>query len=275
MGIASEISLGDDGLDRSHFIATDHPGHLEQILRSGVLGHLRELFSLPVTSLHATTHRIWCVIGNEDVAKPDGYFTRHLELLREISEAGRVSSIVGARAPSGLPGLGLLALAAVVVHAGLLMLGLSAWLPVEFESVHVPNSRIPMMSGMVLGAAAALIWFLALFFLFFRTSWISWVLVDFLLFGVAGFVLSGPFAAKAANTLLPQPPAQVQELTVVEKICVLHCMKGGSRWTTIHSYRFASARECSPQSREAIELQMKRVRIPPAATLLSIPIKCP
>jgi hypothetical protein len=257
-GVASEISLGDDRLDARYFIATDHPGHLEQVLRSEVVSrHLRELFSLPVASLHATPHRIWCVIETHDVSRPESDFAPHLDLLRKISRADTAPS-AGERESSGLPSLGLLALAAVAIHAGLLMLGLFGWLPAIFETVHMPESRTLQVTGLILGAAAAFFWLLGLLFIFIGSSWVSWVLADFLLFGVIGFVLSGAYAATAANVLLPQPPAQIREMTVVQRVCVLRCISGTRRSSGYRSLIHASDRECSPESRGEIKLKARR-----------------
>jgi hypothetical protein len=257
MGIASEVRTGNAGFDESYFITTDHPGHLEELLASPDLKEcLHKLFSMPVTSLHATPHKMWCEISREDRSKNDDHFASHWELLHQISRATG-TSVANTSGDGAARKLGWAAALVVAVHAGLFSLGVFGFLPTFVDSVHTLSTRDLMAMGAIAGAIAGAAWFLGVVMFFRASSWAPWVMADFVLAGVIGFMLSGIFFVREANIWLPQAAATVHELPVVSKSCTLKCGKG-RRSSRRSSYQFDSDRDCNPQSRQAIMASKKR-----------------
>lgn len=252
LGIASEIGAGNTSSGQRYFIVTDYPGHLERLLASGhVRLHLQQLFRMPVKSLHATPHKIWCVIEWEDVSKPDDHFSQHLALLRQISEA-TCASISRKHALPAPHKHGLDAVFIVAGHAGLLTLGVFGVISVFAGPIDIFDRRTLIVFGAVAGGVAAGAWLLGILTAFRGSSWGPWVVCDFLLCGILGFVLSGIVFVREANIRLPQAVASFKELPVISKVCVLECMNVRHISYGLDSYRFDSDRDCSPHSREAI-----------------------
>lgn len=258
IGMASEISVGNPNFDEHYFITTDFPGHLEQLLASRDLqDHVHALFKLPVKSLHATRRRIWCVIAAKDIAKPDDYFDQHLALLREILEDTRAARVRGHAAP-GWRWQGTAALSAIAVQAGILTVGLSGLLPHFAHSGHTVDAGFLVLMGIAAGLLAAANWVLFVLGLFLGSSWCAWVLADFVLCGLLGFVLSGMFMVREVNIRLPQPDVRIYLQPVVQKSCVLQCQKGRGRRARRSSHPYEGDVACSPSSRQQNLESMRR-----------------
>lgn len=253
IGIASEIRISQQEFDHRYFITTDYPSDLERTLASGqLLVHLKALFALPVKSLHAMPHRIWCIIKKEDLEEPDAYFEQHVELLKAISKCTAQSADYRPGS-SSLRVLGLVALAFISVHAGLFALGILGIFPTLTDSIDIIDSPAWISKGVIAGGAVALVWFFLILHIFQKTSWVCWVIADFFLCGLVGFMLSGVFAIREANTHLPQPLPHVFAQPILQKICVLECKQScGRRCTRRSSYQFQGDASCNPDSRAAI-----------------------
>lgn len=252
LGIASEIDIGHSSFDDKFFITTDYPGHLEQLLASTDLRkHMQLLFRLRVKSVHTTRQRIWCVIARDDFSKPDKNFERHLERLRSISEDSR-ASLARERTPPSWRWRGVAALAFIAVQAGLLTLGVLGFFPTLFDSVHIASKSGLVLTGTIAGLFAAALWLCCIVALFKGSSWIAWVLSDFILCGLLGFLLSAILVVRDVNVEMAQASPTLYEQPVVQKSCVLRCKKGGGRRGRRSSYAFDSAAECSPASRSSI-----------------------
>ncbi len=259
LGIASEIRVTSDEFDKTYFITTDYPNHLEQTLASGkLLTHLQALFALPVKSLHATPRKMWCVIRKDDLQASDSHYAQHFALLAEISKTSSISSGYEV-ASSTSRRLSVTAFIFISIHAGLLTMGLLGAFPTLADSVDMVDAGAWIAKGILLGILLAIVWFFAILHMFRGSSWVCWVLADFVLCGVLGFILSGVFVVREANTHLPQPPAQVFTQPILQKVCVLECKKRcGRRCTRRSSYRFQSDATCSPESRYAIMQEKKQ-----------------
>ena len=255
LGIASEIQVGNDGFDGRYFVTTDFPGHLEQLLASKELqAHVHELLTLPVVSLHTTHHRIWCEIARGDYSKPQDHFEKHLHLLRQI--AGDIqASLTPERSLPAARWRGVAALSVIVVHAGLLMFGMLGFLPTFADSVHTADTGALLRMGLVAGAVAALVWLPSILAVFSGSSWSPWVLTDFLISGLIGFVLAGVHVVREVNVQMPQPEARQYQLPVLQKACTLSCSSGRRSRST---YPFVSDAACSPPQRQKVMAEKKQ-----------------
>ncbi|WP_421694764.1 hypothetical protein [Aestuariivirga sp.] len=254
LGIASEISAGHETFDRTFFITTNFPGHLEQLLASKELqAAVRKLFDLPVKSLHATRRRIWCTLWYKDLHKSDEELAGHLTLLKDISAASQ-ASFARERAPAAWRWRGGAALLFIALQAGVLMFGLLGSFPAYFDWAQTVNTYSLAVTGLAAGVIAAILWTSFIIVVFSESPWTSWVLADFVLFGFLGFVLSGMVVLREVNVMAPQPAATVYLQPVVEKICVLQCKMGRRRRARRLSYTFHTDSDCAPQRREEIRL---------------------
>lgn len=258
IGLSSEIKVGNPKFDEHYFLTTDFPGHLEQLLASEELQrHIHELFKLPIKSLHVTRHRIWCVIGYGDVSRGDDYFDTHLALLREILEDTRASRVRGLASP-GWRWQGGAAFAFIAVQAGLLTLGVLGFLPAYADSIHTADMGWLVVLGTAAGLLAAVIWLCLIGALFGGSSWSAWVMADFVLCGLLGFVLSGMTVVRDVNVQLSQPEAGIYEQPVLQKICVLYCKKGSRKRAQRRSYTYDTEAACAPSSRQQIMVSKQR-----------------
>ncbi|MBY0355087.1 MAG: hypothetical protein K2Q12_05085 [Rickettsiales bacterium] len=258
IGIAHEMNISDAAFDKKYFITSDYPLHLEQILASGkMLADVKALFALPVKSLHATSHRIWCTIRKEDMHSHDTHYTKQIRRISRISEATQKDSLQQESAGSSRK-LGVIAFLFICVHAGLLTVGVFGALPTMVDSNDTVDVDVLVIKGATFGCIVGAVWFLAMMKIFRKSSWVCWVFVDFIMCGIAGFILSGIIFTREANTRLLQPAAQIFSQPITQKICVLKCQKScGSRCTRHSSYRFQSDATCSPQSRQNIMNEKK------------------
>jgi hypothetical protein len=251
-GIASEIDVGHSSFDKRFFITTDFPGHLERLLASPDLRkHLQGLFRFRVKSLHATRHRVWCVISRDNFSKPDKHFHRHFELLGRISEDSR-ATLAREQTPPAWRWRGVAALCFIAVQAGLLTHGVLAFLPGFIDTAHTADRGILVLTGTIAGLIGASIWLGLIIALFRRSSWIAWVLADFVLCGVLGFLLSGISVVREVNMEGPQAEPVHYEQQVAGKSCVLYCRRGSRRFARRASFSFATAAQCTKESRQAI-----------------------
>lgn len=257
LGIATEVGAMSPSFDGRFVIVTDFPGRLERLLASpGLKDSLQALFGLAVKSLHATPHRMWCVIGEGERSKPFDHFQPHLALLRQMSAATQASSADGQEL-RGRWSLGGAAAIVIAIHAGLLTLGIFGWAATYADSIQTAERGALLALGGFMGAAACWVWFLCLLAAFAGSSWSSWVIADFLVCGVPGIILSGMLVVRESNIHLPQPQATVHELPIIQKACTLECSRISSGFKTMslsmaRSYQFASEAECSLQGRERI-----------------------
>jgi hypothetical protein len=135
LGIASEISVGENGFDRKHFLITDYPTHLEKILKSeNIVSKITEIFSFPVDSFHATRNKMWIIIQRKDFNKADEYYHNQLSALSWISklvqEVNRDTKTSFENKKTGA-----YALAFLATHAGMVLLGILGALPTNFDSI--------------------------------------------------------------------------------------------------------------------------------------------
>jgi hypothetical protein len=250
MGIAAEISVGSEAFDTKYFITTDHPSHLERALAtSAMIADLQELFALPIKSVHATQSKIWCVCKRGDLEESESHYYRHRALLGAISKRTQQST-TGDDFLLPQRNLGRFAFLFLAAHAGLITLGIFGALPTLADSIDTLDNHLLVIKGMLAGLVLSGLWLFLIVSIFNRSSWVCWVLVDFLICGLIGFVLSGIFIVREANVHLPQPAATIMVTPVTQKICTLNCsQRCGRRCTRRSSYTFYDNSGCNPQSR--------------------------
>lgn len=259
IGVASEINIANPEFDHKYFIDTDYPDHLELTLASGqLLAHLQALFALPVKSLHATKNRIWCVIDKNDLHYSDSHYAEHLKLLAAISQCSSKSAMHDDSALRSR-NLGVIAFVFICAHAGLMTLGLLGILPTMADSIDTIENYALAIKGMTTGVIASAAWLFFILNFFRNTSWICWVLVDFILCGVIGFTLSGIFIVREINTHYLQTPAKIHEQRIIQKSCTLWCSKScGRRCTRRSSYVYPLESQCTPEMRAENMLQKQQ-----------------
>ena len=250
MGFAQEVQVRDDVFDKKQYIATDYPVQFERFLtHRGLLPPLQALFALPVRSLHVTKNKIWCVIKKPDRDKPLDFFTRHEALLQEIATALRGQM---AADPYHRPAEPLVKVVwgMIGAHMGFLLLGLTGFWTFSVDSIEVLDRAALMHYGLSGGVALAALWAFIIFFLLGRTSWVSWVLSDFIAFGIVGLVLSGLTFARDVDVDLVQPAPTVYQERLVERTCQLECSKScGKNCTKRSHYTYSTQAECTASVR--------------------------
>ncbi|MCE2927713.1 MAG: hypothetical protein LW823_08750 [Rickettsiales bacterium] len=252
MGIASEIRVSDAQLDQSYYFITDFPNHLEQALHSGGLQDaLKKLFALNIKSLHATRDKIWCVIPSGVAGRSDSHFNDHRDLLMEIAKftQARPEVQLGGYVQRNLM---MLAFATISIHAGILMMGLLGWMPIMGSHVDTIDDQQFIFSSLFLSVLLLGIWLFAIISMFARTSWASWVIADFVLCAVIGFMLSGAYMLRAANIHWMQAAPEIHAQQVTSRSCLLHCSKScGKRCTRRSTHHLNADTECAASNRHA------------------------
>lgn len=258
IGIATEIRIKNEDFDKKYFISTDFPNHLEYAINSAdLLKHFQDLFTLPVKTLYAAPNAIWCVIKKEDRNKPDEYFARHFQILEHISNicTNKISETQNLSKTSQYRYWAFLV---ICIHFGLFMLGLVGKIPTEVDSISIVFKERWFIAGIIFGAIFAVGWLFYILFVFRGTSWVCWVLADFILFGIVGFLLSGIWMVREANHLLPQRAATEFTEQIVKKECVLHCKRRSRRFSRVYTYAYDKESECSMEAR-ALTIQQKQI----------------
>lgn len=278
LGIASEIRIGNAKFNRKYFITTDYPGHLERALESNqLLERLRELFALPVLSLHATPKKIWCVVNMDKLSTHSeekneagteselySYIQSYINALLRVSEA---SNLTSGYDPAGLVRrrLGWIALLFMCAHVGLFTTGVLGGQMMyldyvgrmDLDHVEITDKDIWIAKGLLAGAIAGGIWLFLILSIFRKSSWVGWVFVDFLLCGIIGFVLSGVFLVREANVYFPQSQQKFEQ-EILRKTCVLKCHKSCGKNCTRHSSYTFQHYECATPEVRASWMQTKQ-----------------
>lgn len=227
LGLVQELQLGDLDFDKQYYIVTDYPDVLEKANQSGeLLALLKSLFALPVTSLEASRTRIWCEIEGEDLGQKDPYFDQHAELMRQIAALLK-SQALQTRQGSRVSRRSM-AFIAMGIHAGLFAASIWWIAPLISDAEQVWDRGI-IFAWMAGGALLAVgLWWSLLVRLFRGTSWGGMVFADFIIWGVAGFLLSVSLLIHQTNIHLPQGAASMTNAPVVLRKCTLRCGNGRS-----------------------------------------------
>lgn len=250
MGLASEISVAHPEFNGKFFIITDYPDHLKHAFESKeLLPQIQALFALPVKSLHATHHKIWCALKRKNQNLDNPHYKEHQALLQNISRLTTECPLPTRRHTKRL---GKMALSCIAVHAGLLAIGIWGFLPTFSDNIITLDPQSWIIKGLIAGLVLSGIWLVCLFFLFRGSSWICWVLVDFVLIGVVSFMLSGIFLIREANIHLPQREVQTYSQPILQRMCIVQCRKGYGKNPPKREYRFYSEDDCQPSNRPAL-----------------------
>jgi hypothetical protein len=252
LGITAELKLTDPYFDSDYFVTSDLPGNLDFMTHSSALADaIQSLFKLNVTSLNATTKRIWCDIGKADIECEPEYFAPHREIMGEIAQ-------ICEKAQQNKPlheisrRRTLISIGFISVHAGLLALGSIGMAAMFFDTIETLDKGKLILFGLLAGIAGLAGW-LVLFRSTIRgSSWSAWVMVDMVLAGMAGFLLSGIVATRQVNAYAAQPTPSIIEQPVTSKVCTVRCEKRcGRRCRRRESFTLSESACIGESNREA------------------------
>lgn len=263
LGIASEIKLRDVAFDDKYFIMTDFPGALERAMASAdLLPLVKELMAANVSGVYSTADRVWCKIDSDGLGKDEHFYDKHRSLLRQIAFKTQVSDapdpIVSnsfspdqsQRRPSQKRNAAA-AFGVICVHLALFITGLSGFVPTFIDQIDTIDMVKLVALGLVGGGAGAALWAMFLIKRFGGTAWVCWVLADFVLMGLLGFLLCGIYVAREANMDLPQMAPTVHSQMILKRECVIECEKScGRRCTKRSHYWYEGDSDCAPETRE-------------------------
>lgn len=252
LGVATELRVGCDNMQREWFFITDYPAHLERALHSGVLREaLRELLALPITRLSSTLHRLWCdfdckVLKDKKETKdfPREEYWRKLNAVREGLR--HLSDPSGRRFPMRWTAFIFLGL-----HLALFITALSGFAPTFIDRYEIIDKWQWLSHAAAYALPAVCLWFGVIIYFFHGTSWAGWVLADFVLTGIIGVMMTTGYFVREANILADMSPPQHIERTVSKRTCSLECRKScGKNCTRRSSYKL-DEKWCSPERRIA------------------------
>ena len=143
----------------------------------------------------------------------------------------------------------LAALIAICFDAGLISLGILGFALTFIDNIEILDLNEWIIKTCIVGAITSGLWFLLLIKYFRHTSWICWVLADFILVGIAGFILSTLFIIRDINLDLPQPAPTLYFEPIVNKTCTLECSQRQGRRNHSRSYVLSSEQCASSQNR--------------------------
>jgi hypothetical protein len=231
LGLAHEVDVPDEDLGKELFFITDRPDHLADALHSpALLEQLRQLFALPVETLYCTNGRLWFKPKGKDKNLNLSDFARHTEILRRIET--ELKKIQLDDIHTAKPVRRLLAFGFIAVHAAFLVLAISGGLPILFEPTEIIDHG-KLFAIALLGAfAVSFIWLLLIILAFARTSFFTWVLGDFLVFGLAGLIFTTGFMLREVNVVFDESEVMVRVQQTVTKNCSLKCKRSGRRAST-------------------------------------------
>jgi hypothetical protein len=249
IGIAEEIQLVDANINRTFFFTTDFPSHLEQAMYThDIHKYLHELQKLGVKTIHATPTRMWCTLprmSKEDDPSAGAHIYR--QHLQAISKATQATPVIGYPARM-LNYYRTHAIAVILVHAAFLGLGLFGILPTLLDSVDTVDWYEWLIKSLIFASILIGVWLAHLLYCFKHTSWICWVLADFLLCGLVGMLASSLFIVREINMDFPQRTSSYMR-QVMQNHCEIKCSKSCGRRCTRHSTHRIQPEDCTVQMR--------------------------
>jgi hypothetical protein len=261
IGVAHEISVQDDTINRKLYFITDYPSHLEESLKSDSMqAALKRLFDLPVKGLFVSTHKTWCVMRGSAHDMDADYYDQIRTLMTRIPEAlkdGAESSVQRLGVNTGY-----WAFLALALHMGLLLTAMFGALPTLLDHMEIVSHVEWYATAVFFGLMLSGIWLAVLLWFFQGTSWAGWVLVDFLVAGLFGIMITSGYALREANILLDTAAPVVHVKPVVDRSCSLTCSKsegyGKRRRTRSTTHTLAEAM-CEAGARQATINQYLRI----------------
>ena len=256
LGLASEISLPDETLSRALFVLTDYPNQLEHAMRSeALLGAIRALFQLNVKALHVVHDRVWCSIGSMDRGKGSDFFDEHRELLKKIAQFSQMPSHLAAEQP--MIKRQSLALIFISFHLALLLAGLFGVLPQLMDDFEIVKTNEWFVRSAYYLVPAIFLWASLITLCFGGSSWLGWVLTDFVLSGIVGLALFGLLAVREANIHFDTSQAYIIETPIQQRYCELTCSTGSGKRRRSRTYTL-SEMLCAAASRPSVMAEYRQ-----------------
>jgi hypothetical protein len=256
LGLASEISLPDEALNRALFVLTDYPNQLEHAMRSdALLAAIRELFQMNIKALHVVHDRVWCSIGSQDRNKGSEFFDHHRELLKKIAQYAQMPSHLSEEKPAIRRQS--LALIFISFHMALLLTGLFGVLPQLMDDFEVVKTSEWFVKSANYIVPVIFLWTSLITLCFGGSSWLGWVLADFVLSGIVGLVLFGLLAVREANIHFDTSQAQIIETPIQQRYCELTCSTGSGKRRRSRTYTL-SEMMCESASRPSVMAEYRQ-----------------
>jgi hypothetical protein len=258
-GLAAELELGDAALDRRWFIITDDPERLRRAVASPPLrAQLKALLSLRLSAIRTAGDRAWIEVAKADLKRPDTHFRHHLELLGKVQDALLALRLEAQGAEGAGPSRRAFAYLALGLQAGLFAASL-AGLALAWFTPAETIERVPLLAGgLVLGAVAAAAWLGFVVRRLRGTAWLTWILTDLAVTGLAGFLLGGVLLVRAANIEFDPADPEPTTARAMTRSCDLLCSTGSGKSAKKSWHRVPPA-ECS-EGRRGATLQALRLR---------------
>jgi hypothetical protein len=255
LGLAREMQLADQSLDDQWFFVTDYPRDMKALFsHHDVRQALGGLLHAGVESLHATTQRIWCVLPSK-AGEQESTRTQAMNAL--LSFAAALSAHRAAlEVPPKRRHTRQRAFVFVGVHLVLLIAGCIGLFASVTDQVYLADISEWTVYTAIVAGMGLLLWLGAIVLWFRRTSWIGWVLTDFLISGVAGIVLFSATLTRDINVAWDTAPPIIKTMTVLEKSCRVVCRTIGLKWQS-ETYPL-NQQQCTAKERAATLQQYRR-----------------
>jgi hypothetical protein len=259
VGLAAELELGDAALDRRWFIITDDPERLRRALASPPLRtQLKALLSLRLSAIRTAGDRAWIEVAEDDLKRADVHFRHHLELLGRVQEALLALRLEEAGAEGSVPSRRGFAYLALGLQGGLVAASVAGLALAWFTPAETIEWTPLVAGGLALGAVAAAAWIAFLVHTLRGTAWLTWLLTDLAVTGLAGFLLGGVLLVRAANIELDFADPQPAAARVMTRRCDLLCSTGTGK-SAKKTWHRVSLADCSV-GRRAASLEALRLR---------------
>ncbi len=251
LGLAVEISTGDETLDKKlYFICDDEDYLADAFAKKEVQTLLAHLFLQPIRTLYATRNKMWVVprfIGrlNNEADHKNGLWENLSQLAKALEEIERAHGVYH---PSSLRTKALLF---VVAHAALCASAFFILIPTFFSSTEITSLQSLVNVGAVIGMVLAVGWAVLIQHLLAGTSWLGWVAADFLLFGVFGFMVCGIALTRETNILLDRSEQQIYSTPLLQKTCHIDCKRRSGKHTYHTTYPLTE-QQCLPENRQHV-----------------------
>lgn len=248
IGVATELHVGCDAMQREWFFITDYPEHLERALHSGELREaLRELLALPITRVTSTPHRLWCDFDTKAIKHKNDFLRKEwwskLDAVRKGLQ--HLSGPSTKRFPMRWTAFIFLSL-----HLALFFMAFVGFAPTFSDNFEIIDKLEWISYAAMYALPAVCLWFALIIYFFHGTSWAGWVLTDFVLTGIIGVMITTFYFMREANIMADMSPPKYIERVVTNTRCELKCKKDCGRRCTLHSNYDISEQKCSFAYRE-------------------------
>jgi len=212
---------------------SDHPHDFRDLVLSEDAYHaLSEIVAIPgVERIYAFGKKIWVQMSDVSQGRYDKEFRP--KILAGLQELGRaLDGIAKKRKEEGrVSHLALRLLFFMAVHMMIFCFMLTAVMTVAFGDALLLDRGAFFLMSSVATVAVIVFWMALMALTLKRTMWLVVGLGDFLLIGLAGFLMAIPLMLYEANIKMQQGEAEYSQVRLLGKTCHIACMPGTGRQT--------------------------------------------